>query len=337
MQCKKIKTAHGIIETPALLPVSAASYGVWDLWIEKKFPAPWDLAQGTVLSLYHILQYRKKEEILEKGIHKVLKTKKPVIIDSGGFQFMKKNAELEEEFVLGYQERSGCDIGMTFDYPILPDLSPEEKENRMKKSIYNSNLALKLKKNKKMLLYSAVHGHNPEDIKKYIKNLDDGFDGYAVGSLVPKKRDYNMLINVISAAKNEKPLHVFGITGFPALFALSYMGVETFDSWTYLVAAAFKEYIDPETLKRLRLRRVKELPECECPICRDYGLNDFLQSTSEAEILLALHNLSIFLEEMKNVREKIRENELESYILKKGEENLSIKKAFMIARKYKGS
>jgi len=334
MDCKKIKTAHGSIETPALLPVSAASYGIWDLWIEKKFPAPWDLAQGTVLSLYHILQYSRKDEIRENGIHRVLKTKKPIIIDSGGFQFMKKNAELEQEFVLRYQEESGCDIGITFDYPILSGLSLEEKENRMERSIYNSNLALKLKNNKKMLLYSAVHGHNPADIKKYLKSLDSGFDGYAVGSLVPKKRDYNMLINVVSAARNEKPLHIFGITGFPALFALSYMGVETFDSWTYLVAAAFKEYIDPGTLKRVKLRKVKKLPECDCFICGDYDLNDFLEGTSEAEILLALHNLNVFLKEMEHVREKIKENELESYILKKGEKNSSIKRAFLIAKQY---
>ncbi|MCD6466689.1 MAG: tRNA-guanine transglycosylase [Methanomicrobia archaeon] len=334
MDCKIIKTAHGSIETPALLPVSAASYGVWDMWIEKKFPAPWDLAQGTVLSLYHILQYNRKDEIREKGIHRVLKTKKPIILDSGGFQFMKKNAELEEEFVLRYQEESGCDMGITFDYPILPGLSLEEKENRMERSIYNSNLALKLKNNKKMLLYSAVHGHNPADIKKYLKSLDSGFDGYAIGSLVPKKRDYNMLINVVSAARNEKPLHVFGITGFPALFALSYMGIETFDSWTYLVAAAFKEYIDPGTLKRVKLRKVKKLPECDCFICGDYDLNDFLEGTSEAEILLALHNLNVFLKEMECVREKIKENELESYILKKAEKNSSIKRAFLIAKQY---
>ena len=334
MECKKIKTVHGSIETPALLPVSAASYGIWDLWIEKKFPAPWDLAQGTVLSLYHILQYNKKDEIREKGIHRVLKTKKPVVIDSGGFQFMKKNVELEEEFVLRYQEESGCDIGITFDYPILSDLSPGEKKKRIEKSIYNSNLALKLRNNRKMLLYSAVHGHNAVDIKNYLESLDSGFDGYAVGSLVPKKRDYRTLISVVSAARNEKSLHVFGITGFPALFALSYMGVETFDSWTYVVAAAFKEYIDPGTLKRIKLRKVKKLPECDCFICRDYGLNDFLEGTSEAEILLSLHNLNVFLKEMKYIREKIEDNELESYVLKKGEKNASIKKAFLIAKEY---
>ncbi|MEA1994317.1 MAG: tRNA-guanine transglycosylase [Euryarchaeota archaeon] len=335
MNQKKITTAHGEIETPALLPVSAASYGIWDLWIdEKKFPAPWELAQGTILSLYHILRYKRKDKIRKEGIHKVLKTKKPIFIDSGGFQYMKKNEELEQNFVLQYQEEAGCDIGVTFDYPIAPKLSRKEKERRMRKSVENSNLALTLKKNKKMMLYSAVHGHEPKDVKEYLRGLDEGFDGYAVGSLVPKRRDYETLAKVISAAKSEKPIHAFGITGFPALFALSYMGVETFDSWTYVVAAAFKEYIHPETLKRVKLRDVEELPECDCFICEKYGLKDFLESTSEAEILIALHNLSIFLREMRLIREKIGENELEAHILERGEKNASIKRAFTIAKKY---
>lgn len=335
MNQKKITTAHGAIETPALLPVSAASYGIWDLWIdEKEFPAPWELAQGTILSLYHILRYKRKEKIRKEGIHKVLKTKKPIFIDSGGFQYMKKNEALEQEFVLQYQEEAGCDIGATFDYPLAPNLSQKERKRRMKKSIQNSNLALKMKKDKEMMLYSAVHGHSPESIRKYLTHLDKGFDGYAVGSLVPKRRDYETLVKVIAAAKAEKPLHVFGITGFPALFALSCLGVETFDSWTYVVAAAFKEYIHPETLKRVKLREVKELPDCDCFICERYGLEDFLESTSEAEILIALHNLSIFLREMKLIREKISENELEAHIEKKGEKNASVKRAFTIAKKY---
>jgi tRNA-guanine family transglycosylase len=334
MNQKTVTTAHGSIETPALLPVSAASYGIWDLWIENEFPPPWELAQGTILSLYHILRYKRKDAIRREGIHKILKTKKPIIIDSGGFQYMKKSAELEQEFVLQYQEDAGCDIGITFDYPIAPKLSPEEKKRRMNESINNANRALKLRKNEEMMLYSAVHGHNPADIAAYLAGLDDGFEGYAVGSLVPKKRDYETLIRVVSTAKKDKPLHVFGITGFPALFALSYLGVETFDSWTYLVAAAFKEYIHPETLKRVKLREVTSLPSCECFICNEYGLSDFLEGTSEAEILLALHNLSVFLGEMTQIRESIAENELESYIMRKGEKNASIKRAFAIAKKY---
>ncbi len=335
MTQKVIKTAHGKIETPALLPVSAASYGIWDIWIdEKKFPAPWELAQGTILSLYHILRYKRKEKIRKKGIHNVLNTKKPVVIDSGGFQYMKKNAELEQEFVLKYQEEAGCDIGITFDYPLGTGLSLEEKKKRIRKSIENSRRALQLKSKKDMMLYSAVHGHDPTDIREYLNTLGNGFDGYAVGSLVPKKRNYETLVEVIAAAQTKKPLHVFGITGFPALFALSCIGVESFDSWTYVVAAAFKEYIHPETLKRVKLREVTNLPECDCFICEEYTLDDFLESSSEAEILIALHNLNIFLREMKMIREKIGENELESYIAKKGEKNRSVKRAFTIAKKY---
>ncbi len=331
----KIRTPHGTIRTPALIPVIATSYGIWDKWINGEFTAPWELAQSAILSLYHVLQYGRKDEVLQKGIHDVLHTKNPIWMDSGGFQYMKKGAELEPLDVLHYQELSGCDIGVTFDYPITPSLDNDEKLGRLKRSVEAANLMLS--HNKEMKLYGAIHGSTPNEIEEYSTNLDSGFDGYAVGSLVPRKSQYVHLIDIIHASRNttNSPLHAFGITGFPALYALSYLGVDTFDSWTYVVAAAYKEYIHPEKLTRVKnLKTLSSLPECNCSICQEYGLMDFLQPTSEGEILLALHNLNIFLQEMKNIREAMEENELESYIVQKGKVgNRNINIAFKLAQK----
>jgi tRNA-guanine family transglycosylase len=182
-----------------------------------------------------------------------------------------------------------------------------------------------------------VHGSTPEEITAYTSQLNAGFSGFGIGSLVPRKASFEHLVDIIYAVRSctDAPLHAFGITGFPALFALAYLGVDTFDSWTYVVAAAYKEYVDPNTLSRIRnLKQRDALPECQCSICQEYGLADFIGSTSEAEMLLSLHNLNVFLEEMRAVREAISDGMLEDYIVKRGTGgNRNILKAFGLAKK----
>ncbi|MBU7013648.1 MAG: tRNA-guanine transglycosylase [Theionarchaea archaeon] len=330
-----IVTNHGIIKTPALIPVVAASYGIWDKWIGGDYVAPWELSQGVILSLYHILKYPYRDRILKEGIHDVLRTRNPVYIDSGGFQYMKKGVELEPVEVLQYQERMGCDIGITFDFPILPDIDDVEKEARLERSIASANIMLQQKKTD-MQLYGAIHGSNPREITDYMQKLDSGFSGYGIGSLVPRKNHLGHLVDMIHEVRQqtEKPVHCFGITGFPALFALSYLGVDTFDSWAYVVAAAFKEFVHPVTLSRVKnIKRVDSLPPCECAICQQYTHEDMIKADSDSEIILALHNLNIFLYEMKMIRESTRENNLEDYIEKRSQTtNKKVRQAFRIAR-----
>jgi tRNA-guanine family transglycosylase len=331
-----IVTRHGTIKTPALIPVVAASYGIWDKWIAQEFPTPWELSQGVILSLYHMLQYSYKERIQKEGIHAVLQTDNPVFIDSGGFQYMKKGIELHYLDVLRYQEEMNCDIGITFDYPILPDMDEEEKKKRLEKSILSANAMLEEKKTD-MLLYGAIHGSTPSEIIGYLNKLKNGFSGYGIGSLVPRKNQIHHLVTMIHHVRQQtdKPLHCFGITGFPALFALSYLGVDTFDSWTYVVAAAFKEFVHPVTLTRIKnIKYIDALPECDCSICEQFSHKDMVRADSESEIILALHNLNIFLKEMKMIREASRENNLGDYIRKRARTaSKRVKTAFEIAEK----
>ncbi len=335
---RDILTNHGTIKTPALIPVVAASYGIWDKWIAGEYPAPWDLAQGVILSLYHVLKYSYKERILKEGIHTVLRTKKPVLIDSGGFQYMKKGIELDPLEVLKYEEVMGCDIGITFDFPILPDMEEKERKKRLERSIESANLMLSEKRTD-MQLFGAIHGSTPSEITAYMKRLEKGFSGYGIGSLVPRKNQLEYIVDLIHHVRQEteSPLHCFGITGFPALFALSYLGVDTFDSWAYVVAAAFKEFVHPETLSRVKgIKEIDSLPECDCSICQQFSHKDMVRADSDSEIVLALHNLNIFLKEIEGIREALGENDLEEYLRKRAKKaNKKVKTAIEIAEKKK--
>ena len=333
----RIKTSNGDIRTPALLPVCALTYGVWDVFIEEMVIPPWKLSDATMFSLEYV-RNTKYEGRVSEGFHKLFSDKKPIFVDSGGFQSMKKGIQRDPVDVLRFQEKLQADIAATFDYPVPLNVEKPQYMKMLQKSIDSANLALENKQRKKMLLYSCVHGFSEEEIDWYFSKLNVGFDGYAIGSLVPRKNDYKTLIDLIFKAKQlaserGKPLHIFGVTGFPMLYALSYMGVETMDSWTYLVASIYKEYIHPETLKRVKMRKIGSIPKCDCFICNEHNMEDFLGSTSIPQAYLAIHNLNIFMREMNLIKEHLKENSFDQLVEFKSKSNQRIKKAYIHVKK----
>jgi tRNA-guanine family transglycosylase len=102
-----------------------------------------------------------------------------------------------------------------------------------------------------------------------------------------------------------------------------------------VVAAAFKEFVHPVTLSRVKnIKQIKKLPECDCSICQEFSCKDMIRADSESEIILALHNLNIFLKEMEGIREASRENNLRDYIKKRAQTaNRKVKTAFEAADK----
>jgi tRNA-guanine family transglycosylase len=336
----RIKTAHGDIKTPALLPVCALTYGVWDVFIEEKVIPPWKLSEATLFSLEYVRNTKYEDKVIG-DFHKLFSEKKPIFVDSGGFQSMKKGIERDPIDVLRFQENLKADVAATFDYPVPLNVERPEYMKMLQKSIDSANLALENKEREEMLLYSCVHGFSEKEIDWYFSKLSSGFDGYAMGSLVPRKNDYKTLIEIIHSAKMHayelgKPLHIFGVTGFPMLYALSYMGVETMDSWTYLVASIYKEYIHPETLKRVRMRKTGEIPDCDCFICKELGMEDFLGATSIPQAYLAIHNLNIFMREMNMIKEHMKENSFEELVEQKSKYNLRIKKVYDYVKQHIG-
>lgn len=129
---------------------------------------------------------------------------------------MKKGKTLDPLSVLNYQKKCGCDIGIAFDYPIPPTISEGEKKRRIRETIKSANLALS-HHDKSFKLFAAIHGSNEEEILSCKKRLDDGFDGYGIGSLVPKKRHYEHLVDLIYSTRNSTkiPSTALASQGFP--------------------------------------------------------------------------------------------------------------------------
>jgi len=78
-----LKTSHGVVETPCLVPVATQAV-IKTLTSEEVARTR---SQILICNTYH-LHLRQAEEVIQKsgGLHKFMNWNKPILTDSGGFQ-----------------------------------------------------------------------------------------------------------------------------------------------------------------------------------------------------------------------------------------------------------
>ncbi|WP_157628440.1 tRNA-guanine transglycosylase [Thermococcus thioreducens] len=289
-------------------------------------------------------------------------TYSPILFaDSGGFKLLynreydlsKYQLKATPESVLDLQLKLGADYVASLDYPIPPGLNKEETNERMEKSIMNAVRLMELvydSHDVDVFPYLAVHGRSYEEIQYYVKRLfnlleETGFNEYshypfglAIGSMVPIKNHYELIVEIIKALKDtlieinsdpEKiPIHVFGISGRITPF-MYYLGVNSFDSNTYVKAAQnlqfFVSYTQKKKFYMITNRDLDLCPFCNCIRGRNlqkakkilksksysrYSLHGKEVIKSDIYGIIALHNLSVQLNligELKKYNPKSRE------------------------------
>jgi tRNA-guanine family transglycosylase len=271
-----------------------------------------------------------------------------LFVDSGGFKLISGRYErhktlsgygslkikMTAQNVLRIQHRMGASIVATLDFPLAGKISAEEKSERIKASIENSHVALSCRPGGAKVL-AAVHGHTPQEIRSFVSALDDGFDGYAVGSLVPLRNNYESLIRIVNAAKcavpNGKPIHLFGVTG-KLLPLFAYMGIDSFDSATYVLAGRYGRYLMPETRKAKDISKISRRI-CECPICREHRLFEMKLMDSRSGALIALHNYYVFKNETFELQQSIQKGELDKFLGKYCETDPRLAEAFKLVKR----
>jgi 7-cyano-7-deazaguanine tRNA-ribosyltransferase len=121
---------------------------------------------------------------------------------------------------------------------------------------------------------------------------------------------YRDLVDVVVAAKkglgSGVPVHLFG-AGHPMVFALAAaMGCDLFDSAAYALYARQDRYL---TVRGTwKLEEMKYLP-CSCPICQEHTHQELMESPHKTRDL-ARHNLYVSLQEIRLVKQSIREGSL---------------------------
>jgi 7-cyano-7-deazaguanine tRNA-ribosyltransferase len=304
----RLKTGHGTIETPTILPVINPN---------KLVIAPKELpkygAEGLITNSY-ILWKDYQQEAIDQGVHNFLDFDRPIMTDSGAFQLMQYgDIDVSNKDIIKFQEKIGVDIGVILDVPV----SSQEKKDMARgvsETIKRAKEAQKYIKGSDVLWAGPVQGGVHLDLlKKSAKEMAKlDFAVHPIGSVVPLLVKYRFAehVEIIRAAKellpSNRPVHLFG-AGHPMFFSFAVaLGIDLFDSAAYSLYAQEDRYITQSGTEHLD--ELDYFP-CSCPICSKHTPESMRESPSKTK-LLAEHNLYVTFEEIRTIKQAIKEKTL---------------------------
>ncbi|KWX88866.1 queuine tRNA-ribosyltransferase [Paenibacillus riograndensis] len=338
----RVHTPHGVIETPAFMPVGTLA--------TVKTMSPEELKQmdaHIILSNTYHLFLRPGHDIIREagGLHKFMNWDRPILTDSGGFQVfslsdMRKITEegvhfrshlngdkkfLSPEVAMEVQNALGSDIMMAFDecppYPAEYDYVKKslERTTRWAERCLKSHA-----RPEDQGLFAIVQGGMYEDLRRQsaadLTSMD--FPGYAIGGLSvgeSKQLMYEVLDYTVPLLPQGKPRYLMGVGSPDALLEGSIRGVDMFDCVLPTRIARNGTTMTSQGRRVVRNEQdardfVPLVPKCGCYTCRNYSRSYLLHIIKADETfglrLTTYHNLYFLLELMRKVREAIREDRL---------------------------
>ncbi len=314
----KIRTNHGVIQTPSFVPVI---HPVKQSIAAKKIQ---DMGFDVVITNAYISRNSYGDEAVKKGIHKIINYEGSVMTDSGGYQVLEYgNVDVSPEQMKKFEIDIMTDFAIPLDKPTGFGLSKNTAKQYVDHTLRVCKETLETSTDNGQIWIGPIQGgEHFELVKKSTKSLlDMGFPMLALGSPVEfmESYEYKLLAEMIIAAKKQMPhsvpLHLFG-AGHPLTipFAVA-LGCDTFDSASYMLYAKHDRYITEDGT-----RRISEMMyfACQCEICTKYTPKQIsmLEQTDRIN-KIALHNLYSIKAEVDRVKEAIHEGRLWEYVIKK--------------------
>jgi queuine tRNA-ribosyltransferase len=341
----RLSTAHGMVETPAFMPVGTAA-------TVKAMTPGGVAATGTRLLLgntYHLMLRPGAERIAALGgLHRFMNWPHTILTDSGGFQVMSLASlrMISEEGVafrshldgsrhLLTPERSieiqhllGADITMAFDectpFPAERDAVKASMELSMRWAERSRRGFVEREGHGIFgIVQGGVHGDLRERSARRLTEI--GFDGYAIGGLAigeGQATTFAITEATVPFLPEDRPRYLMGV-GKPAdLVGAVKRGIDMFDcvlpTRSGRTAQAFTR---AGTLNLRNSRHADDPapldPECRCPACVGFGRAYLHHLVKSGEILAAMlltaHNLTYYAELMAAMREAIMAGKLAEF------------------------
>jgi len=349
----RLTTAHGIIDTPAFMPVGTQG--------SVKAISPRELremnAQIILGNTYHLF-VRPGLDVIKHfdGLHSFMNWDGPILTDSGGYQIfslakLRKITEdgvefqnhidgarafISPEVAMEIQRLLGGDIAMALDecvpYPCEYDYAARSAEmttrwakrclewKRQKGETAKRRLA-------DSMLFGIVQGATFEDLRKESAQaiVDLDFDGYAIGGVSVGEPEKEMMQAVEWAEPflpENKPRYAMGLGTPPQLLELIARGMDVFDCVlpTRLArnGTAFTA-TGTVNLKNAEFALDKSPIEenCTCDACREFSRGYIRHLIKAEEILglrlITLHNLHFYLNLTKRARTEIERGTFDQF------------------------
>ena len=335
----KMSTPHGIVHTPAFMPVGTQG--------TVKSMMPEEIkncgAQRILGNTYH-LYLRPGHQTIRKlgGLHQFMNWHDPILTDSGGFQVYSLSALrkitgdgvifrsyidgskhfLTPQKSIEIQEALGSDIMMCLDECTPYPATRSETKTSMALTARWANLCQEAKTNREQALFGIVQGGTYLDLRRQAvtEMVPIGFDGYALGGVSvgePKEIMYAIAQTITPLLPPEKPRYLMGV-GTPAdiVFGVA-CGIDLFDCVIPTRCARHGLLFtnsEKIVIKNSRWREDnKPLDEtCDCYTCKNYSRaylrHLFVAREILAMVLNTIHNVRYYMRLMEQIRAALEQN-----------------------------
>ena len=333
----KFFTKHGVLNTPALLPVVNPNILTVDprsLWDEFGFRAL--ITNSYVIWKNEILRERATKE----GIHELLDFPGVIMTDSGTFQsYVYGDVEVSVEEIVEFQASIGVDIGTMLDVFGRPDMTRKEIEDAVRITAERATKSLQVA-DTKIMLNGPIQGGLHQDLRaKSAKMMAESeyqqsnFSIHPIGGIVPlmESQRYHDLSEIILSSSSElpanRPMHIFGC-GHPMLFPMCIaLGADLFDSAAYALFAKDGRLLSEEGT--YRIESMVEWPTQSSHISPYTPAQVRAMSKPERTSLLARHNLEVSQRELARCREAVRNGSIWGMAERRSHSSQHLREAFL--------
>jgi len=341
----RLTTAHGVVDTPAFMPVGTAAT------VKGMLPSSVKATGAGILlgNTYHLM-LRPGADRIEKlgGLHAFMGWDGPILTDSGGYQVMSLTElrKLDENGVrfrshidgsyhtltpessIEIQHKLDANITMAFDectpYPVTPEVAADSMRLSMRWAERSKNA---FKPRDGYGLFGIVQGGVFDDLRRESATAlkGTGFDGYAVGGLAVGEGQAEMLrvldVTVPELPRN-RPRYLMGVGKPDDLVKAVQRGIDMFDCVLPTRSGRTSQAFTRRGQVNLRNARHADDPrpldeQCACPACDGFS-RAYLQHLVKAgemlgAMLLTWHNLHYYQELMAGLRAAIVNGGLENF------------------------
>src|SRR3954469_25283362 len=342
----ELTTPHGVVRTPAFIPVGTAGAMKGVHWREVRVGGA-DIVLGNT---YHLMLRPGAERIAALGgLQRFTGWSGPMLTDSGGFQVMSlaqlrklseravtfrshidgTSYELSPERSIEVQQLLGSDIAMQLDECVRLPAERSDIERAMQLSLRwaeRSKRAFETAPEGYMLFGIVQGGDVPELRRASARGLvETGFHGYAIGGLAVGEPQAVMLAMIEETAPElpqDRPRYLMGVGTPEDILEAVARGIDMFDC--VMPTRNGRHGMAFTRFGQINLRNARHAndpapldPESQWPSARDYSrayLHHLVKSGETlGAMLLSEINVAYYQRLMRDIRQAISEGNFASF------------------------
>ena len=334
----KMITPHGMVHTPAFMPVGTQGT-VKSMLPEEIKNCGAEIILGNTYHLY----LRPGHETIKKlgGLHRFMNWPDPILTDSGGFQVYSLGAIrkitpdgvmfrshidgskhfLSPQKAIEIQEALGSDIMMCLDECTPYPATLSQTKESLTLTVKWAQLCRTAKSSVDQALFGIIQGGTYLDLRKQAVEQTAvlGFDGYALGGVSvgePKEIMYEITDSITPLLPADKPRYLMGVgTPQDIVFGVS-CGIDMFDCVIPTRCARHGLLFtnsEKIVIKNSRWRECNDpLDEtCDCYTCKNYSRaylrHLYVAGEILAMVLNTIHNVRYYMRLMEQIRAALKE------------------------------